>query len=98
MLEIITSTCPDFRNRFTTEISASDISTMDDDSDLPSGQPKLIDAEKPAVEPALPFNKIYWVNLREEPVIYIDGSPYSPRDVSYSITQSICLRLFREKL
>ncbi|PRP89336.1 hypothetical protein PROFUN_02210 [Planoprotostelium fungivorum] len=28
------------------------------------------------------FNRLVWINLREEPVIYIDGIPYAPRDRS----------------
>lgn len=27
------------------------------------------------------FKKIIWVNLREEPVTYINGLPFAPRDV-----------------
>eukprot|EP01117_Protostelium_nocturnum_P005712 TRINITY_DN2062_c1_g1_i1.p1 TRINITY_DN2062_c1_g1~~TRINITY_DN2062_c1_g1_i1.p1 ORF type:complete len:575 (+),score=149.24 TRINITY_DN2062_c1_g1_i1:32-1756(+) len=33
-----------------------------------------------AIQNDAPFTKVLWINLREEPVIYIEGKPYAPRD------------------
>ncbi|PRP79910.1 hypothetical protein PROFUN_12399 [Planoprotostelium fungivorum] len=84
LTQIISTLSSERHSDYSSFTPANDISNVDDDHKEPAkhvpAHQTTAKVETPSDNDRGPFDRILWINLREEPCLYIGEDPYAPRD------------------